>query len=172
MHLATLAVGGTGVVYAFLRYALAPADPYAVVGHPLQPTVQHLHLLSAPLLVFAAGLVWRNHAWKHWRLGVAARRRTGVVLLANLLPMVASGYLLQTAVSPGWRRAWVVLHLVSSGLWLIGYLAHLLSPRPGAKSGEAGALDQPSLRTKRVVTGPSASTTALARPASTSKVSA
>jgi len=50
----TVLVAGTGVVYAGMRYLLAPADPFAVVNHPLPPTIQHLHVLVAPLLVFAA----------------------------------------------------------------------------------------------------------------------
>jgi hypothetical protein len=41
-----------------------------------------------------------------------------------LVPMIASGYLIQTAVDDGWRRAWVWVHLIASGLWLLGYLAH------------------------------------------------
>ena len=38
--------------------------------------------------------------------------------------MVASGYLIQTAVDGGWRKAWVAVHLITSVLWLAGYLAH------------------------------------------------
>jgi hypothetical protein len=140
VHAGSLLVGGTGLLYAYLRYLLEPPDPYAVVAHPLQPLAQHLHLWTAPLLVFAAGLVWRNHVWSHLRRGVAARRASGLTLLANLLPMVASGYLIQTAVGPGWRSAWVVIHLASSGLWLAGYLAHLLTP-----PGRRGQAREPAL---------------------------
>ncbi|HXO18770.1 MAG TPA: hypothetical protein VOA87_02470, partial [Thermoanaerobaculia bacterium] len=69
VHAATILVGSTGLVYAWMRYLLAPADPFAVVNHPLQPLVQHLHVLAAPLLVFAVGLIWRRHVWAGWRLG-------------------------------------------------------------------------------------------------------
>ena len=41
---------------------------------PWQPAVQHLHVLAAPLLVFALGLIWKAHAWPGVRLRVAARR--------------------------------------------------------------------------------------------------
>ncbi|MBW8876000.1 MAG: hypothetical protein JF614_13620 [Acidobacteria bacterium] len=124
LHTATLLVGGTGLIYAWMRYLLHPADPYAVVNHSLQPTVQHLHILVAPLLVFAGGMVWHRHAWTHWRRGVERRRQSGGSLILTLVPMVVSGYLIQTAVDGGWRRTWVIVHLAASGLWLAGYLAH------------------------------------------------
>ncbi|HEX2254738.1 MAG TPA: hypothetical protein VHQ65_15840 [Thermoanaerobaculia bacterium] len=128
VHVATLLVGGTGVVYALMRYFVEPADPYAVINHPWQPAVQHLHVWVAPLLVFGAGVVWREHVWKHWRRGVRPRRVSGVVMMLDLIPMIASGYLIQTAVTSGWRTAWITVHLVTSGLWLLGWTGHLVSP--------------------------------------------
>lgn len=125
LHLGSVLVGGTGLVYAGMRYLAVPADPEAVVGHPWQPAVQHLHLLTAPLLVLAVGALFHAHAWTALRLGVRDGRASGLVLLASALPMIASGYLLQTAVDPGWRRLWVAVHLVSSGLWIAGHLAHV-----------------------------------------------
>ncbi|MCZ7652978.1 MAG: hypothetical protein M5U13_18120 [Thermoanaerobaculia bacterium] len=125
LHLGSVLVGGTGLVYAWMRYLAVPADPEAVVGHPWQPAVQHLHVLTAPLLVLAVGALFHAHAWTALRLGVRDGRASGLVLLASALPMIASGYLLQTAVDPGWRRLWVAVHLVSSGLWIAGHLAHV-----------------------------------------------
>ena len=124
LHLSMLLVGGTGVVYAWMRYLAEPADPYAVVNHPWQPTLQHLHVLAAPLLVFGVGIIWREHIWRHWRRGVETARRTGAGMLLTLTPMVLSGYLIQTSVTAEWRTAWIVVHLATSALWLVGYLAH------------------------------------------------
>lgn len=124
LHLSTALVGGTGLVYAWMVYLVRPADPYAVVNHPWQPHLQHFHVLVAPLLVFGAGLIWRRHVWACWKLGIRQSHRSGVALALSLVPMVASGYLIQTAVEPGWRKAWVVVHLAASGLWLLGYLIH------------------------------------------------
>jgi hypothetical protein len=145
LHLSTLLVGGTGLVYAWMLYALGPMDEFSVVHHPLQPAVQHLHVWTAPLLVFAAGMVWRSHAWEHLRSGVRRRRVSGLAMIAGLAPMVASGYLLQTAVEPGWRSVWLAVHLVASGLWLAGHLGHaVLAVRrrlwPAARRGGAGGL--------------------------------
>lgn len=153
LHVSSVLVGGTGLVYAWMVYLARPADPYAVVNHPLQPTLQHLHILVTPLLVFAAGLVWHRHAWWQWRRGNGRRRRSGISLILTLVPMVTSGYLIQTAVAGDWRRIWVVIHLLTSGLWLAGYLGHQVSPvwgwLRGRRSGapeEAGDAAEPLRR--------------------------
>jgi hypothetical protein len=141
VHLASFLVGGTGLVYAWMLYLMEPADAFAVVHHPWQPAVQHLHVWAAPMLVFAAGLIWHNHIWMHWRRGVRRRRTSGVALLLTLVPMIASGYLIQTAVSSGWRSVWVGVHLAASALWLGGYLVHFLQPvlsRRRARRGRPG----------------------------------
>ena len=127
VHVSTVLVTATGAVYAVMRYLMAPADPYAVVNHPLQPAVQHLHVLVAPFLVFGAGLIWREHVWKHFRQGVRSGRRSGLWMLPTLLPMMVSGYLIQTTVTEGWRTAWVVVHLAASALWVAGYAGHTVA---------------------------------------------
>jgi hypothetical protein len=130
LHASNLAVGGTGLVYAWMRYLARPADEFAVVNHPWQPAVQHLHVLVAPLLVFALGLVWTEHVWRRVRTGFRARRRTGLALLGLFAPMALSGYLLQISVEEGWRTAWIWIHVATSLLWIGSYLVHQLSKRP------------------------------------------
>lgn len=123
LHLATLLVTGTGLAYAWARYVAETDDPFAI-AHPLQAPTQHLHVLVAPLLVFAVGVVWKEHVWDHFRDGKRRSRRSGVSLLATVVPMVASGYLIQTTVTPAWRTAWIVVHLATSALWVSAYAAH------------------------------------------------
>ena len=141
LHASNALVGGTGVVYGWMAYFAESADEFALVNHPWQPTFQHLHVLFAPLLVFASGLVWKRHVFARLRSGFRPRRPTGWVLALNLVPMIASGYLLQTASDESWRSAWVVVHVATSVLWLIGYGVHLLSrrPAPGQSESAAGA---------------------------------
>lgn len=124
VHLSVLLVGGTGLVYAWMLYLMKPSDPFSVVNHPLQPQTQHAHVWFAPLLVFAAGLIWREHIWKHWKQGLKTGRRSGLALLLMLTPMVLSGYLIQTAVNTSWRNAWIAVHLTTSGLFVLGYGLH------------------------------------------------
>lgn len=129
MHLGTLLVGGTGLLYAWMLYLLEPVDAFAVLHHPLQATVQHAHVLAAPLFVFAVGSIFRDHVWRGFRLGARERRRSGLAMLSTLAPMIASGYLLQTAGEEPWRRVWMIVHLAASGVWLAGYLGHWLARR-------------------------------------------
>lgn len=126
VHLANVLVGGTGLVYAWMLYVLEPVDEFSVVHHPWQPLVQHLHIWVAPLVVFGAGLIWREHIWKHYTQGVPGRRRSGLSLLLSLAPMVVSGYLIQTSVDETWRGIWVGIHLTTSALWLLGYFGHFV----------------------------------------------
>jgi hypothetical protein len=123
LHFANLAVCGTGLVYAWMRYLVEPADEWAVVNHPWQPHLQHLHVLVAPLLVFAVGLIWTAHILGKLQNG-RTNRVAGLSLMALFLPMAASGYLLQLAVDPNWRRTWVWVHVVSSLLWVAAFVVH------------------------------------------------
>jgi hypothetical protein len=127
VHSANALVGGTGLIYAWMRYFAVPADEFAIVNHPWQPALQHAHVLSAPLLVFAGGLIWQRHVWARVRGKFEQRRASGLALALTLVPMIASGYLIQTATDDAWRTAWIAVHLVASGLWLAGYVAHLVT---------------------------------------------
>jgi uncharacterized membrane protein YhaH (DUF805 family) len=132
-HLANLLVGGTGLAYAWFRYLAEPLDEFSAV-HPGQAPAQHLHVLTAPLLVFALGLLWRAHAGQALRLGIRDRRASGIALLAAAVPMVASGYLLQTAVEPHWRNAWIVVHLTTSMIWIVAAVGHAVLRRRNQKA--------------------------------------
>jgi hypothetical protein len=127
-HAANLLVGGTGIVYAVMRYMMDPADEWAVVNHPWQPHIQHLHVLTAPLLVFACGLIWNHHVTGNLTRGERRGRRTGPGLLLALVPMVVSGYLIQTTVTETWRQVWIVAHLIASTAWMLAFAAHLVRP--------------------------------------------
>lgn len=137
-HVSNVLVGGTGLVYAWMVYFAEPDDPFAVANHPLQPTLQHWHVLCAPLLVFACGLFWTNHVWRRVRSGFPARRKTGLSLFGLFAPMVVSGYLLQVAGSQTWRTVWVVVHVATSCIWMLAYVVHQLSPRGKPQPGVRG----------------------------------
>ena len=129
LHGAVLLVAGTGVVYGWMRYFATSDDEFAVVNHPWQPTLQHLHVLVAPLLVFGCGMIWLDHVWKRARSGFRPRRRTGLVLAALVVAMIASGYLLQVASDDAWRTAWIWVHVASSIAWTLAYAVHQMTPR-------------------------------------------
>jgi hypothetical protein len=133
-HASAVLVGGTGLVYGWMRYFATPTDEFAVVNHPWQPTAHTTHILFAPLLVFACGLLWREHVWKRVRTGYPTRRKTGLVLFASFLAMVASGYLLQTAVEETWKLTWIWVHGVTSCVWLGSYIVHQFSGKDATPS--------------------------------------
>ncbi len=141
LHLATVLVAGSGVVYTWMRWFAEPPDEFSVVSSPWQPRVQQLHVLTAPLLVFACAAIWRTHAWQRIRSGFRARRKTGLVLALSLFPMIATGYLFQVSVDETWRTGWSVAHIATSLLWILGYGIHLLSPR---KSNDRAARRDPA----------------------------
>jgi hypothetical protein len=120
----SILVGATGIVLGIMKYFMAAADPYAVVNHPLQPLMLKVHIVSAPLLVFAIGIVFVNHIWKQWRAGLVRGRVSGLWTLLTFAPMVFSGYLIQSVTHEGWLLAMVTVHLVSAIAFLLGFVAH------------------------------------------------
>ena len=137
-HLSNLAVGGSGLAYAWMLYLVQPAEDefgFSVQNHPWQDEVLALHLVTAPALVFALGLIWRRHVWARIRSDWRPRRRTGVLLALLAGPMILSGPLLQTAVSESWQTVWRWLHVGGGLLWCAAYLLHQLqdpAERPAA----------------------------------------
>lgn len=136
IHVANALVVATGVVYAAMKYLMRPSDEWAVVNHPWQPHVQHLHVLVVPLLVFAVGLLWSRHVIRKLRNG-GDGRSTGLGLVVAFVPMAASGYLLQVTIQPEWRTIWIAVHVVASVLWITAFGAHQLRSLAGRASKNA-----------------------------------
>ncbi len=122
--IASGAVGASGIAYGAMKYLLRSEDPYAVVHHPWQPFFLKLHVLTAPVLVFAVGVVFTRHVVKHWQSGRVASRGSGVAIVATLIPMILSGYLIQTLTSTSWIFRVAVLHMAASATYLGGVLVH------------------------------------------------
>lgn len=160
-HTATALVGLSGVVYGWMRFMLPePEDPFTLVRHPLQPWALDLHVLAAPLYMLAVGIILREHILA--RLADPRRRRgrrSGVLAALLLFPMIASGYLLQTATIEWWRMVLLVTHLTSGVLFLGTYLIHLgaailaarrpRSPGRRAMAESTGGLDTDSLHLRQ-----------------------
>ena len=124
LHLGALLTGLSGLLYGWLRYYGRVPGEFGIEPHPLQGLVQHLHVLAAPLLLFALGMAVRGHLAAKLRAGTREGRRTGLGLGFLILPMVAAGYLVQVATAPIWRLAFAWVHGVASLLFLVVYLVH------------------------------------------------
>lgn len=150
----SLATAVTGVVYLWMKYALTPANEWDVVNHPLQPLVLKLHILVAPLLVFAVGLVTMRHVWRHFVSKTALGRRSGVTTAAVLAPMVFTGYLIQAITHEGWLRAMVWGHVATGAIYVVGLALHQAMVRrrrgPGYASGGAAPRPMRSRAGQRV----------------------
>jgi hypothetical protein len=133
LWISTAAVAASGIALGVLKYFVSSDDPYAVVHHPLQPYVLKLHVLSAPALVFALGVVYTRHVVRQWRSGRARGRPSGVGLVATLLPMVLSGYLVQTVSSESWLFRVSMLHVAASLAYLAVLLAHQVAAWRGPR---------------------------------------
>lgn len=129
----SLLTGITGLVYWWMEQALEPSQPWAVINHPLQPWVLKAHILVAPVMVFAVGLVAVDHIWRHFRQKVKPGRRSGLLAMAVFAPLVVSGYLIQAVTHQGWLTAIVWAHVVTGLLYLAALVGHhrLFRRRPG-----------------------------------------
>jgi hypothetical protein len=114
----------TGTVYLWMKYLLASEDPLAVVNHPWQPYLLKLHILVAPLLVFSIGVVALRHVWRHLNGKTPAGRRSGLITLVVLGPMIMTGYLIQAITHHGWLEAMAISHIATGLVFGLGLLAH------------------------------------------------
>lgn len=114
----------TGLVYAWMKYLLAPVEPWSAVNHPLQPLVLKLHILVAPLLVFALGMIAARHVWRHLRERVRNGRRSGWTLVLTAAAMIATGYLIQAVTHERWLFWLAMAHLATGIVFAVSILLH------------------------------------------------
>lgn len=118
------ATGVTGAAYLWVKYAMEPTEPWAVINHPIQPWLLKAHILVAPLLVFAVGMIAVRHIWRHYRTGMKWGRRSGILSGVSLVPMIVTGYLIQGITHERWLAVTAWTHIVTSVLFLIGVTIH------------------------------------------------
>jgi hypothetical protein len=125
-HLSVLLAAASGFVYGALLYCGETEDDFGPVAHPWGPTLHTLHVVTVPLFVFAFGMLWQHHIVHKLRSGAKARRATGVILLSQAIPMIVTGYFLQVAVDDVWRDTWIWAHVITSTLFSLVFVVHLL----------------------------------------------
>ena len=126
LHVSVGITAITGIVFAVMKYFLRSADEFAVVNHPLQPWMLSTHVVVAPLVLFILGWTFSNHMLPKARFGDDTGRKSGMSAMWLIVPMTVSGYLLQVSVEETLRQAMAVAHWISSGLFVIVYVVHLL----------------------------------------------
>jgi uncharacterized membrane protein YidH (DUF202 family) len=126
LHLSMALTTLTGVVFAWMKYFMTSTDEFSVVNHPLQPHMLAVHVVVAPLLLFILGWTFSNHMLPKYRFGGDPNRRSGIASMVLIVPMMLSGYLLQVSTGEALRQAMAVAHWVSSGVFVVGYVMHLI----------------------------------------------
>jgi hypothetical protein len=128
MQIAVALTAITGIVFAWMKYAMKSSDPFAVVNHPLQPWMLSAHVVVSPLAVFAIGWIFGNHIAPAFANG-SRKRPSGVSSMWMIAPMIASGYLMQVSTADSLRQAMAVAHWISSGAFVIAYGVHVFYRR-------------------------------------------
>ncbi|HJW32468.1 MAG TPA: hypothetical protein VJ505_03790 [Holophagaceae bacterium] len=124
LHGGAWLTGLSGLGYGWLRYFKVVQGEFGPEPHPLQSVVQHAHVLAAPLLLFALGMMVRGHFAVKLRVLSKEGRRTGWGLALLIGPMVLAGYGVQVVTTPTWRMALAWIHGVASCLFLLAYAGH------------------------------------------------
>lgn len=140
----------TGVLYLWFKYGMVTDDPFAVINHPWQSVVLKLHILVAPLLVFSVGMVALRHVWRHLRTGSREGRRSGLITLAMVGPMIITGYLIQAITAEGLLRSMAWAHIGLGLVFGVGLLAHQFAAG-GRQARAARALERRSRRRQRAL---------------------
>lgn len=143
LQLCVLITTLTGTVFAVMKYAMKNDDPFAVVNHPLQPYMLAAHVVIAPLLVFGFGWIFANHIWPGFTSGIARKRKSGLWSMGAIAPMVLSGYLLQISTADATRQAMAIAHWISSALFVIAYVIHLITKKAARSARRVAEASDP-----------------------------
>lgn len=126
LHVSIAITALSGIVFAVMKYFMRSADEFAVVNHPWQPFMLAAHVVIAPLALFILGWTFSNHMLPKYRFGDDTGRVSGTGAMWLIIPMAVTGYLLQVSTGETLRQAMAVGHWVSSGLFVVVYVVHLL----------------------------------------------
>ena len=146
----------TGFGYFWTKYLVESTDPWAVINHPWQPWLLKAHILVAPLMVFAVGMISVRHIWRHFRGGMQWARKSGVGTAFSLLPMVLTGYLIQAITGEGLLKAMAISHIGLGTLFSVGLAIHYAIVRkkpPAEMSRQAGRISVPPRPARRPQVG-------------------
>jgi uncharacterized membrane protein YidH (DUF202 family) len=119
-----LPVAVTGIVYFWMKHFMESPDPFSVVNHPWQPLVLKAHILSVPLWVLTIGAVAYQHALSRIRSGERRGIWTGAATATLIVPMILTGYLIQSVTHQGWLGIVTWSHVVLSAAYILGLAVH------------------------------------------------
>lgn len=123
-NLLALLVSASGIVFFVTKYFVTNPDPFSIVNHPLQPIALDIHILTSPFLLFVAGFLIAGHARHKRKKKRKTNRLSGNLVQWTMIFMGASGYMLQILTDGTLKQISLILHLATSGLFVIGFSRH------------------------------------------------
>jgi len=137
LWISSVVTGATGLVYMWMKHFMEAPDAWAVINHPWEPWFLKAHILAAPVMLFSVGLVAGYHILRHFHPGLPTGRRSGILVGLVLLPMVASGYLIQAVTHTGVLNVLAWTHFWAGVVYLCALVVHSQAMR--MKKIESGA---------------------------------
>ncbi len=138
-HLGWGLTAASGIVYGILKYFATGSDPDSRLAHPWQPAALAVHVLAAPVAVFALGLIFRRHALARFVAEQERGRRSGSPLTYLAIPLAFSGYLIQAMSGEAARRWTGWVHAAAGLVFALAYGAHFLRSRSPDDAAETAA---------------------------------
>lgn len=126
LQISTVISALSGAIFLAMKYLLRNDDPFSVVGHPWQPHMLAAHVLVGPVVVFALGLISREHVLGRYLNGARrGGRRSGASTILLAAPMILSGYFLQIVTGENSRLALVIVHVATGTMFVSLFFWHL-----------------------------------------------
>jgi len=117
----------TGIGYFLILHYFKIVTQYGVRPNPWQGYWQGAHILVVPALVFAIGMLWKDHIYPKYQKREQRKRKSGLILIISFFLMGITGYLIQ--VMGGVETIIFIknFHFYSSLIWSLAYGVHQFS---------------------------------------------
>lgn len=114
----------TGVGTWVLKTFFTGIDLFGPTQHPWLTYFKGAHLIFAPILLMAFGMIFEKHILKYLHLKNSKKRASGLSSLVTITLLVLSGQSL-LVISEQNLLEWIgVIHLVAGILFLSAFLVH------------------------------------------------
>jgi hypothetical protein len=105
----------SGVVWLALHWWPRRPDVFGLTRHPVEPWTLIAHAAFGVVVTWLFGLLWGTHVRLGWLL--RQRRTSGVIVIAVLIALVLSGFVLYYVGDERARTATSLFH------WIVGLVA-------------------------------------------------
>jgi hypothetical protein len=131
LYLAFAGLFGTGILWLVFHYFLIRQGEFGLEAHPLEAWWLRLHGAAAFVILWFGGMLWGTHARP--ALQQPRWRKSGIVIVAVLVALAASGYLLYYATDDTLRDGARLVHWLLGLALAIPLLIHVIGVRRGRR---------------------------------------